>query len=93
MSLKFSELHVGDRIFEEYFRTSYEVEVLTEPDFDPTDGGKWCFKGMTVSGEIDFMMTEGLEHYGPRLERSAMYARVEYLDGTKYDYFDKFKKH
>lgn len=73
-------LKVGDVIYECEYATNIEVRLLTAP----VEAGKsyegrrqWQWKAEnTQNGQvIDYLLTEGLSHYGPRLYRQPEYVR------------------
>jgi hypothetical protein len=88
MSIKIKDLKVGDIIYQSNQRVTMEVEVKTSPEFKQNDAYlQWSFIGKTCDGEIEFMETEGLEHYGPKLSRQVDYTGDIYkIDGTIEEY-------
>lgn len=81
------DLKVGDIIYECEYGTNIEVRVLSTPGRSQATEHldyrtQWSWKAEnTQTGEvIDYLLTEGLSHYGPRLYRQPQYARV--VDGA-----------
>lgn len=73
-------LKVGDVIYECGAGMNIEVRVTEQPTEtnDGPDGRKrWRWNAVnTQSGqEINYLLTEGLSHYGPRLYRSPQYCK------------------
>lgn len=69
------ELQVGDRIIEEVYGRAIPMRVLTPPEVtEHKVSGELRRKVefTTISGveEIHILLTEGLEHYGPRLHKT-----------------------
>lgn len=77
-------LAVGDIFYECEMFANIEAEVIEAPvSADGFEGRKqWRWKARnTQNGEvIDYLLTEGLSHYGPRLYREPQYAR--FVDGN-----------
>ncbi|UDF29319.1 UNVERIFIED_ORG: hypothetical protein LHK14_17670 [Roseateles sp. XES5] len=76
-------LAVGDIIYECEMFMNAEVRVTEVPTCTVTDEGwkQWRWKAEnTQDGSIvDYLLTEGLSHYGPRLYREPQYAKI--VDG------------
>jgi len=75
-------LAIGDIIYECEMFANIEVRVLTVPTCSVFDGRKqWRWKAENTQNgdQIDYLLTEGLSHYGPRLYRNPQYARI--IDG------------
>jgi hypothetical protein len=88
MSLRIKDLKIGDIIYESNQRITMEIEVLASPEFKQVGEHKqWSFIGRCCNGEIDFLVTEGLEHYGAKLSRQVEYiGDIHKLDGTIEEY-------
>ncbi len=80
MSIDYKEIKVGDIHYEYSCGIEIIVEVISEPTkkiYDNHNGKdryqyKWSSKitksnGMTIGSVVDYVITEGLEHYGPKL--------------------------
>lgn len=74
-----SELKKGDVVFECSQYGSIEVRVDSPVKFKD---GKWTFKGSTPDGKTDFLVTQGMEHYGPRFYDEPIYFPVERFKET-----------
>lgn len=94
MSLHFKDLKTGDIVYEDACG-SLEVLVISDPTSSMVDFGdgearrQWMFLGMVPSAAggssvVEFLTTEGWEHYGPRLYREPNMVPVYYLpEGDK----------
>lgn len=75
--LRFSDLREGDVIYEDGFGSSVQVKVLDEPVKEINgEYTQWTFNGQTANGVVPYLITEGMEHYGPRLSRQPNYFDV-----------------
>jgi hypothetical protein len=73
-------IHKGDVLFESSQYGSIEVEFIDEP---VVDGDKWTAQGRAHDRTIDFLVTKGFEHYGPRFYKLPQYTHnIERLDGS-----------
>jgi hypothetical protein len=62
-----SELQVGDVFYERHLRLEV-VDVPTKTWSETLEAFKWQWKAKTEDGrEIEYLITEGHEHYGPQL--------------------------
>jgi hypothetical protein len=82
-------LKIGDIVYECQYGTNIRTEIKTTPEesvgVDEKPAWKWTAVN-TVTGEtINYMLTEGLGHYGPRLYNVPMYATIR--EGEK-PYFE-----
>lgn len=72
-------LAVGDIIYECEMFMNVEACVLTVPTCDMSGGRKqwrWKAENTQNGAPIDYLLTEGLSHYGPRLYRKPQYAKI-----------------
>ena len=60
------DIKTGDILYEFEYGTCIKTEVITEPE--RSEDGQWTWKGFSEgAGEINYLVTEGLTHYGPNL--------------------------
>lgn len=75
------DFKIGEKFYECQSGYNMEFIVLSIPvEQEGYEGRKqWSWKAKnTQSGkEIDFLLTEGLSHYGPRLYRQPEYCRIK----------------
>ena len=78
-----ADFTVGDTIYECQSGLNIKVEVTSRPEYVletsfGTERKYWTWSGKNVySGEaIAYALTEGLEHYGPRLYSEPQYVTV-----------------
>ena len=69
---KIKEFKVGDIFYECDYGDNLKFEVLTCPEESNSgpDNRKqlsWRGKNLETNEEVSFLITEGLEHYGPKL--------------------------
>jgi hypothetical protein len=73
-------LAVGDIIYECEMFQNVEARVVELPSLAVDDDGRkqWRWKAVNTQNgqQIDYLLTEGLSHYGPRLYREPQYARL-----------------
>ena len=60
-------IKIGDIHYEFDYRFGIKCEVLTLPIRSSDGQWKWKSKNLFTGKEIDYLITEGLEHYGPKL--------------------------
>lgn len=65
------DIHKGDRLWESGQYGSVEFIVKEEPIHED---GKWKWVGITSNGEGDYLITDGYEHYGPRIYKQPVYS-------------------
>ena len=74
-------LKVGDIFYECGGGMNLEARVTEAPVEQEGHGGRrqWRWKAINTQNgqEIDYLLTEGLSHYGPRLYRGPQYCRVK----------------
>ena len=71
------DIKVGDIHFEYDLGMEIRVEVTTEP---VKDGDQWKWKAKTEDGtEINYLVTEGMAHYGPNLYDHQAYTGMRSL--------------
>lgn len=83
-SIKDSEiptLEVGDIIYECEARFgNLEAKVTEKPTETVTEDGKkqwrWAAENTQDGSKIDYLITEGLSHYGPRIYRQPQYIKM-----------------
>jgi len=75
------DIHKGDILWESGQYGSIQFEVLNEPTHVD---GKWEWKARTTKhGVVDYLITDGMEHYGPEIYRNVVYAfGIEPLEDT-----------
>lgn len=70
---------VGDVFYECQSGANIEARVVEAPKMTRTDDGKtqwsWVAENTQNGERIDYLLTEGMTHYGPRLYRSPQYVR------------------
>ena len=57
-------LKKGDLVYENASQQSVLFSVMNDP---VTKDNKVIFVGECCNGEVDFLLTKGYEHYGPKL--------------------------
>lgn len=76
MSVDYKNLKIGDVFYECVYGENYEYEVITEPEVEqiyfnesdtPYNRYSWEAKRTKSKHTLKFVITEGLEHYGPQL--------------------------
>lgn len=81
MIVKPENLNVGDIFYECYNGMNVKLKVIRKPEFitSVVNGKrKWSWVAITLDGEvIDYSITEGLEHYGPKIYSIPMYGYIE----------------
>lgn len=65
-----SQMKKGDVLWESGQCGSTEFIVKDDPTFND---GKWEWIGITDNGEVEYLITEGAEHYGPRIYKVPVY--------------------
>ncbi|MCP4990071.1 MAG: hypothetical protein GY928_29720 [Colwellia sp.] len=69
------DFNVGDKYYECESGYNLELTVLTKPV--KSDKNSWTWKAIDDSGkEVDYRLTEGMEHYGPRLYSTPQYCSL-----------------
>jgi hypothetical protein len=59
------ELKLNDVFFECQYGINLQMKVIKDPTFD---GDRWQWRAVDSDGnEVDYLITKGLEHYGPRI--------------------------
>ena len=75
-----SKIHKGDLLWECSQYGSIQIEILTEPEHEVD---KWTWKAKTPGSNLmDYLITDGLEHYGPKIYAGPVYLPVTFLDGS-----------
>jgi len=73
-------LNIGDIIYECQYGENIEVRLTSNPVESPgfDDHKQWSWTAEnTQNGEvINYLVTENLSHYGPRLYRTPQYCRI-----------------
>jgi hypothetical protein len=73
------DLKAGDVIYECQYATNIEVRLKSAPKLigmvDGRNQWEWCGENTQTGEVIDYLLTEGLSHYGPRLYRKPQYVR------------------
>lgn len=67
MLVDLEKLEVGDVIYECEYGQCLQVEIETKPALEH---GQWTWKGKVLNARprtIDYLVTAGMEHYGPKL--------------------------
>ena len=64
------DIHKGDRLWDSGQYGSVEFIVKDEPTHID---GKWEWIAITNDGEDSFLITDGFEHYGPRIYKKPVY--------------------
>lgn len=60
------QLNVGDIFFESGYGTELQLQTLTKPQ--RSDTGQWTWKAKCTDGRtIEYLISEGFEHYGPSI--------------------------
>lgn len=75
-----SDLQVGDIVYSCPQGQNIEIVITTAPYVDGEFDGrpKWRWQAKLRSGEIvGYLLTEGLEHYGPRIYRGPQYVSLK----------------
>ena len=90
MKTKPSELNVGDIFYECQSGTNIKAKVTTQPKSKKvTLAGKECVQwewtalNVTTDVKINYCLTEGFEHYGPRLYNEPQYV---YMKGGEFEF-------
>lgn len=79
--LKPQDLKLGDKFYECEYGVNMEFEVVEAPVSEQTEildttHLQWRWKGKRKDGEIvEFLLTEGYGHYGPKIYSSPMYLK------------------
>ena len=60
-------IKVGDTHYEFEYGMGIKCEVITLPIRDDKGFWTWKSKNITTDGEIDYLVTEGMEHYSSNL--------------------------
>lgn len=78
---KVAKFKVDDIFYECQYGMNMEFRVLTVPEQSEGYNGRACLSWTAVNTKtnvtIDFGLTKGLEHYGPRLYDEAEYVTVK----------------
>ena len=81
------DMNIGDIFYECQSGYNIMCKVLTRPEWTNEDvfgtsSRHWKWLGQNVHNreKIQYGLTEGLEHYGPRLYREPQYAH--FIDGS-----------
>lgn len=92
MSIRDSEVNdfeIGDIIYECQYGYNIETKVVSKPveSVGVDEKPAWTWDAVnTQNGEkIEYMLTEGFSHYGPRLYRQPQYARFTGDGGFKFE--------
>jgi hypothetical protein len=71
------DLKMNDIFYECEYGKNMKMIVTEKPALIEGDRNKWAWKAMCSNGYIyDYLITEGLEHYGPKI-----YSVPEYYEG------------
>jgi len=77
-----ANLEIGDVIYECEGFTNIEVRITSKPVAsisEPLEGRtqwRWTAENTQNGKSIDYLLTEGLSHYGPRLYRQPAYVTI-----------------
>lgn len=73
-NVEVQNINVGDIHYEYEYGSFIKSMVLTLPQVGP--GGSWSWRARNVNNnkEIEYLVTEGLSHYGPNLYDYEAYA-------------------
>jgi len=79
---KLAQMKVGDVFFECEYGANIRARVTEAPvaSNDGVDGKRvlrWKAENTENSEPIDYMLTEGLDHYGPRIYSEAQYGYLK----------------
>jgi hypothetical protein len=82
--MKPNELNVGDIFYECQSGFNIQAKVTTQPKSktitfmeEEKIQWQWTAVNVTTGEEINYCLTEGLEHYGPRLYSEPQYVYVK----------------
>jgi hypothetical protein len=68
-----AKLQIGDEFRETAYGMTVELRVCTKPTngegFDGRPKLEWIAEDKTTGRKVEYMITKGLEHYGPQLSR------------------------
>ena len=81
------EMNIGDIFYECQSGYNIKCKVLTRPEWVLQESAEktrkhwtWFAVNVFTGGNINYGLTEGLEHYGPRIYSEPQY--VHYKDGV-----------
>ena len=80
--MKPDNLNVGDVFYECQYGINIKVEVITRPKYTLEDNRRhwvWIGKNVCDGSIINYALTEGLDHYGPRIYSEPQYCH--FIDG------------
>jgi len=68
------DLKLGDSFYESYYGVNAYMIVIKEPTHID---GKWEWTAMNENGEeVEYLITDGYEHYGPSIYSEPAYTRI-----------------
>ena len=74
-----SKLNISDVVWEVSQYGSIEIVITTKPEHKDN---KWVWTARAYGGEpIEYLVTDGLEHYGPRVYQRPAVPPLKYLNG------------
>jgi hypothetical protein len=69
------ELKVGDVFYESAYGKNLQMKVTESPIFE---NNQWKWKAADSKGtETDYLITKGLEHYGPKIYWQPAYMEIK----------------
>ena len=74
-----NEIKIGDIHYEYESNLGIIVEVLTLPIRNDDSQWTWTSKKINDGKIINYLVTEGMEHYGPNLYTNEAYAGIKYV--------------
>lgn len=66
-NLTIEDIKIGDIHYEFDYGFGIKCEVLTTPIRNNDKQWTWLSKNVNTGEEIEYLVTEGFEHYGPKL--------------------------
>jgi len=85
------DLKIGNITYECQYGYNIKAKVTSEPEqvcgVDEKPAWKWKAVNTQNGEEIEYMLTEGLSHYGPRLYWMPQYAKFDKEKGFVYELY------
>ena len=74
-----SKIKVGDIHYEYEYGIGIKCKVISKPRRNKEGKWTWQAENLKNGSVIDYLVTEGFEHYGPNLYDYEAYSGVEYI--------------
>lgn len=77
--ISISDINIGDIHYEFEYGIGTKCKVISKPRRNKEGKWTWQAENLKNGSVIDYLVTEGFEHYGPNLYDYEAYSGVEYI--------------